>query len=114
MPHHFVLDVRDPLGRRITLTPETWDHHVQRRPELRGSVDFVKTAVMEPDFTIRTPDGANRYYRRGVNTAHPWVLMYFHLLVRFEDASEGRIASAWYSNRPEPGEILWVSPGLMR
>ncbi len=49
MPHHFLFDVLDPLGRRVTLTPETWDDHVEKRPIIRNALEAKKQAVEDPD-----------------------------------------------------------------
>ena len=106
MPHHYILDVIDPLGRRVTLTPEAWDRHVMKRPAIQHSLALVQTTIAEPDFLELAHDGSYRYYRLGINSGRSQ--QYLHVPVRIEanDAKRGRIASAWYTSETE-GEMSY-------
>jgi hypothetical protein len=111
---HFLVDVIDPLDRRVTLTPETWNAHAARRPEIRDSLPYVEITLKEPDFIELTHDGAYRYYRLAVNPSRS--RQYLHVLVRMgeDDAMAGRVASVWYTPAPEGGPLIWLNPNVLR
>lgn len=77
MPDHYLFDVTDPLRRRVTLTPETWENHVSSHPEIADALAYTKTTVEQPVLIVVTPDGAHRYYRFGVSPRWPQLKHWF-------------------------------------
>ena len=61
MPSHYILDATDPIGRRITLTPETWNDHVRRRPAIGELFGALAPTVEQPDLIIATGETERRY-----------------------------------------------------
>lgn len=81
MANPYLLDVRDPLGRRVTLTERTWNDHVRRRPVLASLVENVQRALEEPHIIIKHRDDSIGYYLLGGVPQYP--NMYLVVIVRF-------------------------------
>lgn len=110
MPHHFLLDLTDDSGRRITLTPETWEEHVEKRPTIRNALDATSEVIQNPDLYGLTPDGAWRYCKRGL--LQRWPHLFLQVTIRFEEEGHGRVASIKPVKTPEIEEILWIRDPL--
>ena len=101
-----LIDSVDPLGRRITLSRDTWERHIAKRPELEGQLQYVEETVRDPDFVVKARDGSHRYYAAGISGRHP--KLYVHVLVRLLTENEGTIRTAWFSGAVEEGELEWM------
>jgi hypothetical protein len=60
----YIFITTDPLGRKITLKSTTWDYHIiNRRPELIGQENVIKSIIEDPKFILPDPEeNRERYY----------------------------------------------------
>jgi hypothetical protein len=101
----FVVDVRDPLGRRVVMDDATMHGHIGRRhPEMVGHEADIATAVACPVAIYET--GATRNAYVGCNGW--WV----EVIVEHRLAVYGVVVTAWRArNRPVVrGRLIWPPP----
>lgn len=77
-----MFETRDPLGRTVRLTENTWSRHILNKetghPEFEGLIHIVKATVETPHLIVASSrrSTSDVYFRKG---AHP---MYPHLFVK--------------------------------
>lgn len=101
---------RDRRERVVVFTSKGRDHIVQRRPQLTGRLDEVRTAIEHPTLIARDakyPRRENHYLRTVGGPGWIKVVVNYRPIAP-QGAWFGEIITAYPVRRPEPEEtLLW-------
>lgn len=100
-----VFEVLSPVGKLVRLDEERWSH-VMEHPEMEGQLDRLRESLQDPDEVRRSIHDASvwLFYKHYADT--PVTDKYLLVAVRILN-DEGFIVTAFFTERPKRGTLLW-------
>jgi hypothetical protein len=97
-----VWDQRDPLGRVVTLSEDTWTDHISSEHPEVDDRESVRVAIEDPDYVIREQrksSASSIYYREGGCTTFPKLKL--AVVAQWESHKDGRVVTAYATKSPK-------------
>jgi hypothetical protein len=101
-----IFTVKDPLGRRIILDDDRWEHICRRHPELRPYQQELREVLTSPEVILEDDAHAYSYSVLGI-VSEPYRHSYLRVVVE-QRGNRLLVITAHFDVWPGKGNVIWM------